>query len=77
MTVVLPDHIESNLNRIAIQFDTTPSAFLEQLFGRFLAEEHQDPSQPFRYRRAGSATGKITIRDDFDDPLPEFEEYMS
>jgi len=27
-------------------------------------------------RRAGSAEGLITISPDFDEPLPEFEEYM-
>lgn len=26
--------------------------------------------------RFGSAKGMITMSDDFDDPLPEFEEYM-
>lgn len=27
-------------------------------------------------RQFGSAKGMITMSDDFDDPLPEFEEYM-
>jgi len=27
-------------------------------------------------RRAGTARGLIYMSDDFDDPLPEFEEYM-
>lgn len=27
-------------------------------------------------RRAGTARGLIHMADDFDDPLPEFEEYM-
>ncbi len=27
-------------------------------------------------RRAGTAKGLIHMSDDFDDPLPEFEEYM-
>ena len=27
-------------------------------------------------RRAGTARGLIHMSDDFDDPLPEFEEYM-
>ena len=28
-------------------------------------------------RRAGSAQGRITIADDFDEPLEEFKEYMN
>jgi prevent-host-death family protein len=27
-------------------------------------------------RKAGSAKGRITIHDDFDDPLPDFDEYQ-
>ncbi len=27
-------------------------------------------------RKAGSAKGMVTIADDFDDPLPDFEDYM-
>ncbi len=27
-------------------------------------------------RKIGSAKGKIVLKEDFDDPLPEFEEYM-
>ena len=30
---------------------------------------------PKRYRTAGGLEGKITIADDFDDPLPEMEPY--
>lgn len=33
-------------------------------------------SQIRRTRKAGSARGQITISPDFDEPLPEFEEYM-
>jgi antitoxin (DNA-binding transcriptional repressor) of toxin-antitoxin stability system len=29
-----------------------------------------------RPRKAGSAKGLIQMSDDFDDPLPDFEEYM-
>jgi antitoxin (DNA-binding transcriptional repressor) of toxin-antitoxin stability system len=29
-----------------------------------------------RPRKAGSLKGRIHIADDFDDPLPDFEEYM-
>lgn len=33
--------------------------------------------QPVKFqRRAGSAKGLIFMSDDFDDPLPDFEEYM-
>lgn len=28
-----------------------------------------------RGRKAGTARGKIVVRDDFDDPLPDFETY--
>lgn len=31
---------------------------------------------PVRQRHAGTAKGLITIRDDFDAPLPDFDEYM-
>lgn len=30
-----------------------------------------------RQRKAGSAKGQIVIRDDFDAPLPDFDEYVS
>ena len=33
-------------------------------------------SRPARKRRLGTAKGLITIVDDFDEPLEEFEEYM-
>ena len=29
-----------------------------------------------RPRRGGGARGLITVRDDFDDPLPDFEPYL-
>lgn len=34
-----------------------------------------EPRKKFS-RRAGTAKGVIIIHDDFDDPLPDFEEYM-
>ena len=30
-----------------------------------------------RNRRAGTARGLITMRDDFDAPLPDFDDYMA
>lgn len=32
-------------------------------------------SSPPRQRHAGTAKGLITVRDDFDAPLPDFDEY--
>lgn len=31
--------------------------------------------QPKRRRQAGSAKGLVVISDDFDDPLPDFDDY--
>ena len=33
-------------------------------------------SSPARQRHAGTAKGLITLREDFDAPLPDFDEYM-
>lgn len=34
-------------------------------------------ARPKGKRKAGSAKGKIVMRDDFDAPLPDFAEYMA
>ncbi len=34
------------------------------------------PLPPRKPRTPGSAKGRITMSDDFDEPLPEFEPYM-
>ena len=39
---------------------------------RLVVTTHNAP----RRRRAGSAKGLIHMRDDFDDPLPDFDEYQ-
>ena len=45
--------------------------FLQFLLSR--QNEEQQPKQEFPF---GILKGKIKVADNFDDPLPEFEEYM-
>jgi antitoxin (DNA-binding transcriptional repressor) of toxin-antitoxin stability system len=47
-----------------------------------MADDHQafqlvPLDRPFPRRKAGSAEGQIIMRDDFDEPLDEFDEYTT
>lgn len=44
--------------------------FMEYLLKKKKKESNNKPK-----RKAGIAEGKIRIKEDFDDPLPEFQEY--
>jgi len=65
-TIPLPELIDSVVNGDEIVFtqDNQPVA-------KLIAYGHNKPRPQF-----GSAKGLITIADDFDEPLEDFDEYM-
>ena len=74
MYQVTPDEAKSHLSDLieaALQGETVFIAEDDTRMVQLVPVRH-----PKRQRKAGSARGKVQMSDDFDAPLPEFEEYI-
>ncbi|HMM79496.1 MAG TPA: hypothetical protein PKC65_05695 [Pyrinomonadaceae bacterium] len=63
-------------NREIVLDDALPKETPERVRVIVLYDEKMASNVPQRRRKAGSAAGKITISDSFDEPLGEFEDYQ-
>ena len=77
MTLILSPQLEARLIQEARRNGLTPEAYAEMLLRRLLPDMPSEMTEAPPPRRAGSAKGMVTIREDFDEPLEEFEEYRN
>ena len=81
MTIELTKEMEVNLVRESQMFGLSPNTNLELILSQQFAIVNHTVSTvstvtiPNQKPQFGSAKGMITIPPEFDDPLPEFDEY--
>lgn len=63
----------NELVRAAVEGDTILIETEDEQVVQIVPVEVQKPK---KHRQFGNAKGQIWMSDDFDDPLPDFEEYM-